>query len=86
MPNDELQHLTAVSLKLTKMDVKLDTLIRDVEQLQSDQYGDGNHDGIRIDVDRLKRSRANQNAVLWVLFTSVVGMAAAFALDFLNKN
>jgi hypothetical protein len=30
---------------------------------------------MRLDVDRLKRSRATHNAVLWVIFTTLVGVA-----------
>lgn len=62
--------------RLAKMDVKLDHVLTDLEEIKSALYGDGNHDGLRLDVDRLKRSRATHNAVLWVIFTAIIGIVS----------
>lgn len=58
-------------------DFKLDVIISKVEGLEVCMFGDeaGHRDGMRIDVDRLKQSRATHNAVLWVIFTTLVGVA-----------
>ena len=59
-------------------DFKLDLIISKVEGLEACMFGDdAGRDGLKIDVDRLKRSRATHNAVLWVIFTTLVGVAGA---------
>lgn len=57
-------------------DFKLDVIITKVEGLEACMFGDdAGRDGMKLDVDRLKRSRATHNAVLWVVFTTLVGVA-----------
>ena len=54
------------------IDVKLDIIIGKLHDVCETLHGDGSDDkpGMKIEVDRLKRSRATHNAVLWVLFTT----------------
>jgi len=56
-------------------DFKLDLIIEDCKEIKSCLYGDdAGRDGLKLDVDRLKRSRSTHNAVLWVLFTTLLGV------------
>lgn len=60
------------------VDYKLDVIIQKVEGLEDCMFGDdAGRDGMRLDVDRLKRSRATDRRMLWVLFTTLVGVAGA---------
>jgi len=56
-------------------DYKLDRCLDSLEGIESCLFGDdAGRDGIKLDVDRLKRSRSTHNAVLWVLFTTLLGV------------
>ena len=70
---------TKIEVELAKMSAKLDTISKSCESIEECLFGNGDKEGLRIDVDRLKRSRANVNAVLWVIFTALVGTAATLA-------
>lgn len=59
----------------TGTDIKLDLIIEKLHGIENCLYGNGEKEGLRIDVDRLKRSNATRNAVLWVMLTTVVGIA-----------
>lgn len=59
----------------TGTDTKLDLIIDKLHGIENCLYGNGAKEGLRIDVDRLKRSNAARNAVLWVMLTTVVGIA-----------
>lgn len=65
-------------------EVKLDIVIRKLEGIEETLYGNGSKEGMRIDVDRLKRSRATHNAVLWVIFTALVGIAGKVIADIIQ--
>jgi len=67
------------------IDVKLNLLIDQLEEVESVLYGNGDKEGLRIDVDRLKRSRATHNAVLWLLFTTLVGIGGTVAAAMVIK-
>lgn len=57
-------------------DYKLDLILNKVEGIEDCLFGDSaGRDGLKLDVDRLKRSRATHNAVLWVIFTTLLGVA-----------
>jgi len=54
----------------------LKSLHDDVREIKEVLVGSDKREGLVMDVDRLKRSRTLFHAVLWVVFTSVVGTAA----------
>ena len=56
-------------------DYKLDLILEKVEGIESCMYGDDSCDGLKLDVDRLKRRGAAHNAVLWAIFTTLLGAA-----------
>lgn len=60
----------------TLTDFKLDLIISKVSGIEACLYGDdAGRDGLKLDVDRLKRSRATHNAVLWVIFLTLASVA-----------
>ncbi len=65
--------------------VKLDTIAEKVSHCESALYGDDGHDGMKIDVDRLKRSRATTNAVLWVILTTIIGIGGTVVAGIIAK-
>jgi hypothetical protein len=57
-------------------DYKLDQVLGKLAGIEDCLFGDdAGRDGLKLDVDRLKRSRATHNAVLWVIFTTLLGVA-----------
>lgn len=69
------------------VDYKLDLIIAKVEGLEECLFGDdAGRDGMRLDVDRLKRSRATHNAVLWVIFTTLIGVAGTVIASIVNRG
>ena len=70
----------------TALEVKLDVIAQDVRDIKSAVYGNGDNDGLKLDVDRLKRSRATHNAVLWVIFTGVVTIGGTVAAAIITQN
>lgn len=73
--------LAKLDVEMTKCNSKLDTLITRSESQDKLLYGDGTDDnpGMRIDVDRLKTSRANITKFLWIIVTALVGTVTAVA-------
>lgn len=59
----------------TGIDVKLDEILTKLRGIEDCLYGADGAPGMRIDVDRLKRTQTTRNAVLWVIFLTVVGVA-----------
>jgi hypothetical protein len=58
------------------VDFKLDLILKKIGGIEDCLFGDdAGRDGLKLDVDRLKRSRATHNAVLWVIFTTLLGVA-----------
>lgn len=54
----------------------LRTMQEDISEIKSYLVGEGDRVGLVIEVDRLKRSRAITNAIMWTVFTALVGVAA----------
>ena len=54
----------------------LDSLRDDIREIKEVLVGSDKRQGLVMDVDRLKRSRTLFHAVVWVVFTSMVGTAA----------
>lgn len=48
----------------------------DISEIKAVLVGRDKREGLVIDVDRLKRTRTMFHAVIWVVFTSVVGTCA----------
>ena len=74
-----------MSEKQSGTDVKLDVIIEKLNGIETCLFGNGDKEGLRIDVDRLKRSRATHNAVLWVIFTTVLGIAGTVIAGLISK-
>ena len=71
--------------QLATINVKLDTIGQDISEIKNLLYGDGNNDGMRLDVDRLKSSRATHSKVLWVIFTTVLGIGGTVVAGIIMK-
>ena len=54
----------------------LEGLRDDVKEIKEVLLGSDRRDGVLIELDRLKRSRAMFHAVLWVVFTAAIGTTA----------
>jgi hypothetical protein len=54
----------------------LEGLRDDVKEIKEVLVGSGSRDGVLMEVDRLKRSRALFHAVLWLVFTAAIGTTA----------
>jgi len=54
----------------------LESMRDDVREIKEVLVGSDKREGLVMDVDRLKRSRALFHAVMWVVFTSAIGTAA----------
>lgn len=54
----------------------LEGLRDDVKEIKEVLLGSDRRDGVLMEVDRLKRSRAMFHAVLWVVFTAAIGTTA----------
>jgi hypothetical protein len=68
-----------------KTEMQLDICIEKLGGIEQCLYGGDGEPGMRIDVDRLKRSRATHNAVLWLILSTVIGIAGtALAVTFSN--
>lgn len=63
----------------------LEGLRDDVKEIKGVLVGDDRRDGMVLEVDRLKRSRAMFHAVLWVCFTAIVGTAATVIASFVQN-
>lgn len=68
-------------------DFKLDLILKKCEGIEDCLFGDSaGRDGLKLDVDRLKRSRATHNAVLWVIFTTLLGVAGTVIVGTISGN
>lgn len=54
----------------------LEGLRADVKEIKEVLIGTDKSDGMILEVDRLKRSRQVTNAVLWTIFTALIGTVA----------
>lgn len=54
----------------------LEGLRADVKEIKEVLIGTDKSDGMILEVDRLKRSRQVTNAVLWTIFTVLIGTVA----------
>ena len=54
----------------------LEGLREDVRDIKSVIIGSSNKDGIVVQVDRLNRFKSITTAILWVLFTTILGTTA----------
>ena len=55
----------------------LESLRDDVKEIKEILVGSDKRQGVIMDIDRLKRSRALFHAVLWAVFIAAIGMAAS---------
>jgi len=58
----------------TKVTLKI--MQEDIGEIKMYLTGDGDRVGLIIEVDRLKRSRAMANAIMWTVFTTIIGVGA----------
>ena len=59
----------------TTTDIKLDLILDKLHGIEACLFGDdAGRDGMKLDVDRLKQSRTIHNAVLWIIFTTLLGV------------
>jgi len=65
---------------------KLKDIHDDVKKCLAYIEGDEGHDGLRLDVDRLKRSRTTNNAVLWIIFTAGLGAAGTVIVSLVAQH
>ena len=65
---------------------KLERIHDDVKKCLSYIEGDEGHDGIRLDVDRLKRARKTHNAILWVIFTVGLGVVGTVVASLVAQH
>ena len=66
------------------IEFRLATILQKLEGIENCLYGHDDRPGIRIEVDRLNQARASHGAVLWVLFSTVLGAAAAVTAQLLG--
>ena len=59
--------------------VMIETMSEDIKEIKNCLLGSEGSTGLVIDVDRLKRSRKTVSAVCWMMFTTVLGLAATMA-------
>jgi len=71
----------------TKQGMLLERLCEDVHDIKICLMGTSeSREGLLFDVDRLKRAGAMTKAILWVVFTAVIGIGAtALGAAFLGK-
>lgn len=60
--------------EVTKITLK--TMQEDISEIKTYLIGEGDRVGLVIEVDRLKRSRAITNGIMWTVFTALIGVAA----------
>lgn len=63
-----------------QQNVKLARIATDVKEVKEILVGNGKRVGLVLDVDRLKRTRATTKAIVWVLFTTILGAGATVAV------
>jgi hypothetical protein len=67
-------------IEQVQQNVKLASIATDVKEVKEILVGNGKRTGLVLDVDRLKRTRATTKAIVWVLFTTLLGAGAAVAV------
>lgn len=72
-------------LEQVKQGTTLDTLCEDISEIKEVLVGSDRREGIIVDVDRLKRSRALFHATLWVVFTTAIGTSATVIAAYVIK-
>jgi len=83
---ERCEHMTEPAPGQSLTDFKLDLILDKVEGIESCLYGDdAGRDGIKLDVDRLKRSRSTHNKVLWVIFTTILGIGGTVVAGIIAK-
>lgn len=68
--------LLDLHLEQAKQSTMLESLRTDVKEIKEVLVGGDQRQGLIVDIDRLKRSRALFHAVLWTVFTAAIGVAA----------
>lgn len=78
MSEDKFDHPTILDLhkEQTRQAAILELVRANVEEIKDVLVGTDRRNGLVVDVDRLKRSRALSTAVWLIVFTAVVGAAA----------
>lgn len=64
--------------------IVLNGLSENVREIKDVLVGSDQRSGLVVDVDRLRRSRAMVNAVLWTVFTAIIGTAATALYAYVN--
>lgn len=83
MPEDSKQPtIYDLHTEQVKQSVILGTMQTDVKEIKSVLLGAENRSGLVMDVDRLKRSNAILNAVVWLMFTTAIGSIATVAVAY----
>lgn len=78
-PSDDVDFPTnhILHTEQTKHGMLLERLCEDVHEIKICLMGTSDsRDGLLFDVDRLKRTSATIKAVLWVVFTAILGIGA----------
>ena len=60
----------------TRQHMILEGLHDDIREIKEVLVGSDRREGLVIDVDRLKRSRALFHGIMWVVFTAAIGTTA----------
>ncbi len=67
-------------------DFKLDLILEKVEGIEFCLYGDGaRHDGVKLEVDRIKRSHNAMRWVMFSIFTTIVAAAGTVITSMIVK-
>lgn len=72
-------------MEQTSQGVVLTQLSNDVKEIKEVLVGSDHREGVVMDVDRLKRSRALFHATLWLVFTVAIGTSATVIAAYVIK-
>ena len=78
--------LLDLHIEQTRQATLLEGLRDDVGEIKNVLVGVDRRNGLVADVDRLKRSRAFSNAVLWLVFTTLIGTTATAIAAFVMRQ
>lgn len=67
----------------TRQAMVLDSLSSDISEIKEVLVGGDKRQGIVMDVDRLKQTDARRTSIVWVLFTTCIGIIAATFTSFI---
>lgn len=90
--NPELIHQSNIPTTLdlyqeqARQGAVLQELHSDVKGIKAVLLGDDRREGLVMDVDRLKRTKALMQAAVWVIFTAAVGTCATLLSAFFIKG